>query len=129
MTELSPRVLALIKKARHDMLRAEQFLEGAPEQAARMAYMCAFHAAQAAVLAITGKEPKTHTGLRSAFGSLVLQDNGLNRELGRFISIAYEAKDVADYQTEYDVDRDSALRVIAGAREALTEITSFLKIA
>jgi uncharacterized protein (UPF0332 family) len=64
LTEPSPRALALIKKAQHDLVRAEQFLEVAPEQAARMAYMCAFHAAQAAVLVMTGKEPKTHAGTR-----------------------------------------------------------------
>jgi uncharacterized protein (UPF0332 family) len=79
-------------------------------------------------LAVTGIEPKTHGGLRSAFGQLVVTDRGLSRNLGRFISIAYESKDIADYQTDYEVDRDSAIKVIEGARELLSAVSTFLGI-
>ncbi|HEX3673785.1 MAG TPA: HEPN domain-containing protein [Rhizomicrobium sp.] len=126
MTQL-PRVLSLMKKSRRDLATAERVLDISPEQAARMGYMAAFHAAHAALLAVTGKEPKTHRGTRVAFGELVLKEERLGPELGRFIASAYESKDIADYQTEYDVDRASAATVIAGAREVLERVSAFLE--
>jgi uncharacterized protein (UPF0332 family) len=79
-------------KARHNLGLAEKFLELAPEQAARLGYMAAFHACRATVLAATGKEPKTHSGVRSAFGELVIKEQALGRELGRYISAAMKAR-------------------------------------
>ena len=126
MTTLRPRVPKLMEKARHDLGLAQKFLGLAPEQAARLGYMAAFHACRAAVLAATGREPKTHSGVRSAFGELVVKEQSLGRELGRYISAAYESKDIADYQTEYEVDLASAERVVAGARELVARVSAFL---
>jgi uncharacterized protein (UPF0332 family) len=126
LTPLPPRVPKLMEKARHDLKRAEQFLDLAPEQCARMGYMAAFHAARSAVLATTGAEPKTHAGVRATFGALVLKEEKLGRELGRFVATAYESKDIADYQTDYQVDRASAEKVVAGAREVVVRVSAFL---
>jgi uncharacterized protein (UPF0332 family) len=116
-----------MRKSQRDLALAERFLDVSPEQAARMGYMAAFHAAHAALLAVTGKEPKTHRGTRVAFGELVLKEGKLGSELGRFIASAYESKDIADYQTEYEVDRDSAATVVAGAREVVEKVSAFLE--
>jgi uncharacterized protein (UPF0332 family) len=126
VTAFPPRVPKLMGKARHDLGLAEKFLALAPEQAARLGYMAAFHACRAVVLAATGKEPKTHSGVRSAFGELVIKEQALGRELGRYISAAYESKDIADYQTEYEVDLASAERVVTGARELVGRVSAFL---
>jgi len=126
MTTFPPRVAKLMAKARKDLKLADDFLALSPEQAARMGYMAAFHAALAAVLAMMGKEPKTHSGVRSAFGELVIREETLGRELGRYMSAAYESKDIADYETDYEVDLASAMRVVAGAHELVDRVSAFL---
>jgi uncharacterized protein (UPF0332 family) len=73
-------------KADEDLRLAVAFLDISPEQAGRLAYMAAFHAAQAVLLATSGKEPKTHAGTRHAFGKLVLSVPSLGSELGRFVA-------------------------------------------
>jgi len=91
-----------------------------------MAYMTAFHAAQAAVLFATGTEPRTHTGLRTMFGQLTVKEPLLGSELGAFLARSYESKDIADYRTEYEVDRASGETVVEGAVQFLERIRSFL---
>lgn len=127
MSDLSPRVRGLLDKADEDLRLAFAFLDISPEQAGRLAYMAAFHAAVAAVLSETGKEPKTHAGVRLAFGKLVMQESRLGGELGRFLARAYESKDIADYRTEYRVDRESASDIIDGARQVIAKVNGFLR--
>lgn len=128
MTDSGKRIRGLMKKAQDDLSFADFMLARSPEQAARMAYMAAFHAALAAVLSVTGKEPKTHRGVRLTFGELILNEKGFSRDLGNFVASAYESKDIADYQTEYEVDSESAKKVMAGAREVVRQVTVFLAI-
>ena len=92
-----------------------------------MGYMAVFHSALAAVRAAKGAEPRTHTGLRSVFGELAVKNALLGSELGSFLAKAYESKDIADYQTEYEVDRQSAEVVVAGATDFLARIKIFLR--
>ncbi len=114
-------------KAGEDLELATKILDLSAAQAARMGYMAAFHAALAAVRAATGTEPKTHNGLRSAFGDLALREPALGSDMGRFIAKAYESKDIADYQTDYEVDRASAEEVISGARYFLERVATYLE--
>lgn len=128
MTDSAKRIRGLLKKAQDDLAFAEFALAKSPEQAARMAYMAAFHAALAAVLSVTGKEPKTHRGVRQMFGELILNETAFSRDLGSFVASAYESKDIADYQTEYEVDADSAKKVMSGASEVVRQVGAFLAL-
>ena len=119
-------MLGLLDKADDDLRLASAFIELSPEQAGRLAYMATFHAAQAAILAVSGRVPKTHSGTRHAFGKLVIAESALGPELGRFLARAYESKDIADYQTEYRVDPASTEQVIEGARQVVAKVSAFL---
>ena len=114
-------------KAARDLFSAEMQLDSLPEQAARMGYMAVFHSALAAVRSATGTEPKTHNGLRSIFGELAVKEPLLGPELGSFLAKSYESKDIADYETEYEVDRASAEIVVSGAQAFVAKVAAYLQ--
>jgi len=67
------------------------------EDAGRDAYLAAFHAAQALILARSGKVVKTHRGVHRLFAQLAKNEARLH-EFSRFLSQAYNLKDIADYE-------------------------------
>lgn len=73
-----------------------------PEAAGRAAYLAAFHAAQALILARTGKVAKTHQGVQSEFARLVKAEPGIDRSLSTFLARSYKLKSVADYDVGGD---------------------------
>jgi uncharacterized protein (UPF0332 family) len=60
-------------------------------------YLAAFHAAQALILARSGRIVKTHRGVHRLFSQLAKNQPPL-REFARFLSQAYNLKDIADYE-------------------------------
>jgi uncharacterized protein (UPF0332 family) len=76
---------AYIEKARQSLDEARAVADvklfGA---AGRSAYLAAFHAAQALILARTDKVAKTHSGVRSEFSRLAKDDPRLNASCPRF---------------------------------------------
>jgi uncharacterized protein (UPF0332 family) len=60
-----------ILKARESLAFAQYALAGEyTQEAGRSAYMAAYHAAMALIVARTGRSPKTHGGTRSEFARL-----------------------------------------------------------
>jgi uncharacterized protein (UPF0332 family) len=95
---LTPEVEEHLDKARECLLRAKIILgAGVGEDAGRDAYLAAFHAAQALILARSGKVVKTHRGVHRLFAQLAKNEARL-REFSRFLSQAYNLKDIADYE-------------------------------
>ncbi|MBV8576940.1 MAG: HEPN domain-containing protein [Acetobacteraceae bacterium] len=87
-----------LDKARECLTRAKIILDaGVGEDAGRNAYLAAFRAAQALILARSGKVVKTHRGVHRLFTQLAKNDARL-REFPRFLSQAYNLKDIADYE-------------------------------
>jgi uncharacterized protein (UPF0332 family) len=80
------------------LARAKIILDaGVGEDAGRDAYLACFHAAQALVLQRSGKVAKTHRDAQRLFSQLAKNDPEL-REFARFLSQAYNLKDLADYE-------------------------------
>ena len=72
-----------VEKARRILASGHHLLRGDfTAQAGRDAYLAAFHAALAFIVARSGKEPKTHGGVRSEFARWAQQDD---RTSGRVI--------------------------------------------
>jgi uncharacterized protein (UPF0332 family) len=71
---------------------------GVAEDAARDAYLAAFHAAQALISERTGKNAKTHTGVHIAFARLAKDELRIDTELRRFLPQSFNMKAVADYE-------------------------------
>ncbi|MGA7197661.1 HEPN domain-containing protein [Roseiarcus sp.] len=67
------------------------------EAAGRAAYLAAYHAAQALILARTDKIAKTHSGVRSEFARVAKEDPRIDRKLASFLAQAYNLKVIADY--------------------------------
>jgi len=95
---VTPEVKEHFDKA-HDCLRRGTVIlaAGVAEDAARNAYLAAFHAAQALIFARTGRVAKTHGGVHSLFSRLAKEEHQLT-ELPSFLSKSYEFKSVADYE-------------------------------
>ncbi len=108
---MTPEIGEHLDKARECLRRAKIILgAGVGEDAGRDAYLAAFHAAQALILARSGKVVKTHRGVHRLFSQLAKRDPGL-RDFSRFLSQAYNLKDIADYElgaTAVAVERASA---------------------
>jgi uncharacterized protein (UPF0332 family) len=66
-------------------------------EAAREAYMTAFHAAQAYVYAQTGKVAKTHSGLRTMFCRIAKDTPAIDPCFTEFLAHGYETKTTVDY--------------------------------
>ena len=97
------------------------------EEAGRSAYMAAFHAAHAFVVARTGKSPKTHSGLRSAFGRLAHEEPRISREQVSLLGWSYELKNAADYEQEHSVSLAEAERAIDEALRLIETIGAIIE--
>jgi uncharacterized protein (UPF0332 family) len=93
---VTPEVKEHLDKARECLARAKIIL-GVGEDAGRDAYLAAFHTAQALILARSGRVVKTHRGEHRLFSQLAKSDTRLH-EFSRFLSQAYNLKDIADYE-------------------------------
>jgi uncharacterized protein (UPF0332 family) len=99
---VTPETGEHLAKARECLARAKIILgAGVGEDAGRDAYLAGFHAAQALILGRSGKIVKTHRGVHRLFCQLAKNEPVL-REFARFLSQAYNLKDIADYELRPD---------------------------
>ena len=69
------------------------------EAAGRTAYLAGFHAAQALISERTGRSVRTHRGVHAEVYRLTKGNSSMDMELRAFLSVAYNLKSVADYET------------------------------
>ncbi|WP_342149614.1 HEPN domain-containing protein [Methylorubrum sp. SB2] len=92
---MTPEVRAYLDKAAEDLADARKIHAiSLYKVAARCAYYVAFHAAEALLLARTGRIAKTHRGVRSALSQVL---SGEGREILTFLGQAYTFKEISDY--------------------------------
>lgn len=96
---------ALMAKADMACSSARALLDlGDLDGAANRAYYAMFDAARAALLASGAPvEPdigRTHSGLIRAFGSFLVKNGPVSKEVGRLLNRAHEVRLVADYNGE-----------------------------
>ena len=96
--------------------------------AARAAYSAAFYAAEAYIVARTGKIAKTHSGVRSEFNRLIQDEVGDSRELRRVLKDGYHFKEMADYWTdsEKSISDQDAAAMIAAPQHFVDRISALL---
>ena len=126
---MTPEATEHLAKSGQCLARARAILAaGVGEDAARNAYLAAFHAAQALIVERTGKDAKTHKGVDSQFARLTKDEPRLGRELRQFLAYAYDMKSIADYglgpNADIPLDRvgaaiDTAERFVSQIRELL----------
>ena len=109
-----------LEKAHIELEDAEKIaLIGLGRPAARSAYYAAFNAAEAIILARTGKIAKTHSGVRSEFARLMKDSGAELRSLASFLNDAYRFKEIGDYGhgTEAVITIEEARKLMIGATE------------
>ena len=126
---MTPEADRFLAKARQTLDHGEAILGiGLGEEAARTAYLAAFHAAQALIFERTGHEAKTHRGVHRQFALVSKDEVTLQADLRRFLAQAYDLKSVADYGTgpEAVIPLDRAAAAIAIARRFLDVVAQLV---
>jgi hypothetical protein len=86
-----------LDRALEDLEAARHLADGGfPTQAVSRAYYAAFHAAEAALLAL-GETRSKHAGVLAAFGRLVVREGGFDEKVGRLPRSLFERRNEADY--------------------------------
>lgn len=88
--------------------------------------MATFHAAQALVVERTGRSPKTHSGVRQAFGQIVVTER-LDEQLGRFLSRAYDYKTIADYDMTRRIFPEDVMPIVEKAEQFVRAVQLVLE--
>lgn len=112
-------VRLLLQQSEEELQLGELVFKHSPRQAGRYGYLAAFHAATAVIVHDEGIGPKTHKGVQTKFSLMSVSRDGLNQEMASFLSRAYSAKQIADYEYDKFVSPEEA-------RSVLTEATAFL---
>ena len=98
------------------------------DDAARAAYLAAFHAAQAVIFERTGKVVKTHRGVQNEFLRLTKDGPHVTPDQRIFLSQAYNFKAIADYETGpgAELSAEEALAALERGREFIDNVRRVL---
>lgn len=119
---MTPEAQDYLDKARDDCNDARKIAGiGLARASARSAYYAAFHAAEAFIIARTGKVAKTHSGVRSEFARLAKDATDLDQALPKFLAQAYKYKEISDYGVGH-----GAVVTIAEAQDAIINAERFI---
>lgn len=127
---MTPEADGHLRKAREELAKARAPLQhlGYGDEAGRLAYLAAFHAAQALIVERTSRTAKTHAGVHSQFHRLTRDDARFDPELRGFLSDGFDLKTVSDYGVGPDatVSADEAETAIDTAVRFVDRITEIL---
>ena len=126
---MMPETAGHLDKARECLTRARIILAaGVAEDAARNAYLAAFHVAQALITERSGRDAKTHKGAHVAFARLTKDEPSIDIELRRFLPQSFNLKAVADYELGPDaiIPTGQAAAAIETATRFVTCIAELL---
>lgn len=91
------------------------------EDAARNAYLAAFHAAKALIFERTGQARMKHGTVQKLFSQIAKSEGAMDTDVRRFLGNAYDFKRVADY----DIEAGAPI-TLAEAGQALDEAERFV---
>lgn len=118
---------AYLKKADDKLQVAETLLRMRDyEDAVSRAYYAAFYSVQA-VLLTAGLSARTHQGLVYLFGLHFVKTGKLEKKLGRLLAELKDDREKSDYEVYSTIDKKTAARAVAGAREFLNGIRKYLR--
>ncbi len=105
--------LLLADEMLHD---ARMLLEkGSLRSAADRAYYAMFHASQAALLSQGIAAPRSHQGLRSAFGKHLIIPGKIERQFGRALTRAFRLRQESSYEAYARRDEETVADLVARA--------------
>lgn len=127
---MTPETKSYLDKAADDLADARKILAiPLAKVAARSAYYVAFHAAEAVLMARTGRIAKTHRGLRSALSKLLSDASAEDREIVTFLARGYRFKELSDYGVgpAAVVSEDEASALIDSASRCLDRAKAMIE--
>lgn len=113
---------AELRNARERLRAARSLLDAGltPDTISR-AYYAAFHAAKAA-LALHGLHAESHVELRTLFGLNLVDQQIVDRRLGKILVELSERRESADYDVWSAMDTEDARKAVQDASEFLESI-------
>ncbi|MCE2965260.1 MAG: HEPN domain-containing protein [Alphaproteobacteria bacterium] len=127
---MSSEVDNYLHKARMSLVEAKLLLPmELYETAGRLAYMAAFHAAQAYIFSCNKRAVKTHSGVRSELARLLTEQKRDAKEYTTFLGWAYTIKEIADYEVGENatLPADMAHEALAKAERFVSDFEKFLE--
>lgn len=129
---MRPETQAYLDKAGECLARAKAGLAAAAiapalaENAARDAYLTAFHAAKAVIFERTGVAAKTHGGVHAEFNRLARGEVLIHRSQRAFLKKAFAFKAAVDYETtgHLRITLDVARAAITDAEQLMMAIAA-----
>lgn len=104
-----------------DLLQSQHY-----EDTISRAYYAVYHAASA-VLLTEGVQAKTHKGLVSLFGLLLIKTEKIEKEYGRYLSNLKDDRETCDYELFSSVEKEDAEQAIQEADRFVGRIQTYLK--
>lgn len=126
---MTPEAKDYLAKAAEDLTDARKMISiGLAKPAARNAYYVAFHAAEALLVARTGRIAKTHAGIRTALAEVLRGGTDDDRDLLSFLARAYKYKELSDYSVGLTarITPEEAMAVIEGGERFLDRVSGML---
>jgi uncharacterized protein (UPF0332 family) len=125
--ELAERIEAAFSRADEKLRVARKVLEaGFPAEAVPPAYYACFHVAEAA-LSLEGIAPRTHEGLKAAFGLHFIKIGRLGTELGSILRELKDERENGDYSLFPAITVADAERAVAMAERFVIALREFVQ--
>ena len=124
---LTERIEAAFARADEKLCVARKVLEaGFPAEAVPPAYYACFHVAEAA-LSLEGISPRTHEGLKAAFGLHFIKTGRLSTELGSILRELKDERENGDYSLFPAITIADAERAVAMAERFVGALREFVQ--
>ena len=118
---------SLIERARKYLESSEMLIEnGDNESSVSRSYYAMFYSAEAALLT-REMAFSSHKGVISSFGETFLLPGTFPKEMGRWISIAFEKRQLGDYEYTFVITTKEAREILSNAKIFVEKIVTYLK--
>ena len=116
-----------LKRAKDTLTEVDLYIENKHWNTAvnRLYYACYY--AVSALLIQNQVETASHAGVRQKFGQLFVLPGLVSRDLGRHFSELFEKRHKGDYDDFFDIDEETALRMVEPSKILIKIIENLLK--
>jgi uncharacterized protein (UPF0332 family) len=122
-----------MKEIRSLMERADKFLESADillehgdyESSVSRTYYAMFYSVEALLLT-KGLSFSSHKGVISSFGEHFIKTGILPREMGRELNLAFQKRQLGDYEYTFVISKDDATKILETGRQFVDTIRGHL---
>lgn len=120
-------VESLISRSERYLKSAELLLDsGDFESSVSRTYYAMYYSVEALLLK-DGLSFSSHKAVISSFGERFVKTGKLPRELGRQLNLAFQKRQLSDYEHDFVISRDEASELLSTGRAFVEKIVELLK--